>query len=331
MAAEPPRDWSKVPGANRAYDLSPKPGPEAATAPKKSTRAKSIVAKPLVWLLSLLLAAIGGFVINYVTRTLENAAITTSDPFFIYDVHQIEAPDRDMAGYVVPGDWADLETVEWGSYGSAESGGVPTTEWVFEHGGTAAGWGAWEVVLESKRDTAITIVDVQAENVTCAAPESGGTHFIFKMEGELPPTRLAVHIDAAAPQFKTLPEDWPVLVDTGPEQALASFAAYGDGDLISLAPGEQHTVQFFATATTQSCTWDVAIEYAADNTYGTAVLEDSGDAAFALAALQPSEAYDTVVLPYIWCSDGQGHAVTGEVAARIIAERDDGGPDPDCA
>ncbi len=321
MAATPPPDWQRVPGASRAHLLVNAAQNDNSSNGKPPGRFKKFLSKPLVWALALVLGAIGAFVTNYVTKSLETVVVDTfTDPILLYDVHQLEPVGRDESGFVVPGSHSDLEAVEWDpGFGSAEDGGIPTASWAYEQGGTSAGWGTWEVVLEATRETEITIVDIRPENIECAAPASG-TLFIFGSQGGEAPMQLGTTIDAALPEFKVLPEDWNLLPDSEPDQTLMTFPAYGDTTQLSLAPGDQEVVRFFAHAASQSCTWDVALEYATGGEYQTAVLSPTGENAFALAALLPPEQYDTVVIPYTYCEDLEGHAVTGEEAARIIEE-----------
>ncbi|GAB3227670.1 hypothetical protein GCM10027447_19060 [Glycomyces halotolerans] len=330
MTAAPPPDWSRVPGAGRAHILDTDAPADPERPPKRPSRIKSLLAKPLVWVLGLLLAAIAAFLGDYLTQFLgDRVREATTDPVFVYDVQQIDPPTRDLAGYVVPGSHTDLDAVSWGENGTATDGGAPDPAWVQENGGAAAGWGAWEVVLETKRDTMITIVDIRAQNIECTEP-AGGTHFIFATQGEGEPTNLGISIDRPAPEFKILPEDWYLLSDSDPDAAMASFASYGDGANITLEPGEQHVIRFYAHAAERSCTWQVALEYAADGQYRTAVLEPNDEHRFALAALLPVGEYETVVIPFTYCEDYLGRAVTGAEAAEIVAARNASGGTVDC-
>lgn len=331
MTAAPPPDWTRVPGAGRAHLINPEPSDAPEQSPKPPSRIKTLLSKPLVWILGLLLAGISGFAVDHLAELIgKKWQETTTEPVFVYDVHQVPAPSRDLAGYAVPGDHTDLQAVVWGDNGTATGGGSPDQKWVHEQGGTAAGWGAWEVVLEAKRDTMVTIVDIRAENIECTDP-TGGTHFISASQGEGEPTNLGISIDAPTPAFKVLPEDWALLPDPDPDAAMASFAAYGDSANVTLDPGEQHVIRFYAHAAEQSCKWSVTLEYTADRDYQTAVLEPSGENEFALAALLPVEEYETVVLPFIYCEDYLGRAVTGAEAAEIIAASAAAGGSVDCA
>ncbi|GAA2325942.1 hypothetical protein GCM10009853_100580 [Glycomyces scopariae] len=328
MTTTPPPDWRNIPGAGRAHLIDP-PGPKEPPSPRPN-RLRPIFTKPLVWVLGLLLAAIGGFVINYLAQSLEKEVReATSDPVLVYDVQQIDPPPRDEAGYVVPDGEVDPGTVRWGGNGSADHGGVPEASWVFEQGGLPAGWGAWEVVVEANRDKTITITAIRAENIECEAP-TGGTHFIFATQGQDEPSNLGITVDAPSPEFKVLPQDWYLLPDPDPDAALASFATYGQDTVITLEPNDQKVIRFFAHAAEQTCRWDVELEYAADGARQTASLTPEGEHAFALAALLPIDSYETVVIPWTYCSDYEGRVLPGPEAAAIVTEMNTGGGTVDC-
>jgi hypothetical protein len=316
MATPPSSDWRRVPGASSAHLINAPGEQDPAPDMRKRwlDRLKNLLTKPMAWALTLVLGAIGGFA----TNMFESKAIEAiQDPILVYDVHQLTPPPLDESGYVVPGDYRDLMEVEWGEQGTPESGGLPDSEWAYEHGGTVAGWGRWEVILEAKRDTQITVTEIRAVDIECTEP-SGGTLFIFAQEGETLPTRLGITIDAVTPEFKVLPEDWYLLPD--PDQALTTFPAYGSDTVITLDKGEQHVVQFFAHAPFQSCQWAVELEYATGGKYETIRLAPEGTDAFKLAALLPTAHYETVVVPFSYCDDDLGHAVSGAEAERIITE-----------
>lgn len=184
-------------------------------------------------------------------------------------------------------------------------------------------------LVEANRESMITITDIRAENIECEAP-AGGTHFIFATQGEGEPSSLGITIDAPSPAFKVLPEDWYLLPDPDPDAALASFAVYGQSTVITLGPGEQHVIRFFAHAAEQTCRWDVELEYTADGTRQTTPLASEGEHAFALAALLPIESYGTVIIPWTYCSDYEGRVLPGPEAAAIVTEMSAGSGSVDC-
>lgn len=315
MNGSPPPDWSRIPSAHRAHLIDVEPSSDPPVKPRPGV---TLLRKPLVWIMGVVLAGIAAFVGDYLSGFLGDAvAEVTTDPVLVYDVKQIPGPTRDRAGHVVPGDHSDLDAVSWDGGGNAAAGGTPDYGWISDRGGTAAGWGAWEVVLEAKRDSMITIIDIQPRNITCAEPING-THFIAATQGEGEPTSLGITIDGFAPDFKVFPDDWYLLSDPDPDAAMASFADYGDDMNVTLNTGEQHVIRFFAHAAERSCTWQVALEYAANGSHQTVILQPGGEHAFTVAALLPIEQYGTVVLPFTYCDDYMGRAVSGERAATII-------------
>jgi hypothetical protein len=328
MSSQSPQDWSRIPGATRAH-LLPQVPPAAPVPKQRSPWMRSIAKKPLAWGLGLLLTAIGGFVVTYVTKTLEKGMI---DPILAYDV-TLELPPSDMGrvGYTVPGSHTDLEAIDWNEhFGAAEAGGIPSSAWVYEHGGMTAGWGIWHVVLEGQRDSMVTVTDLRAVDVSCTAPV-GDTFFIHQLEGLSEPSTVGLLVDAPTPTIKLL-TDQTVLFAEDLVSAFDQAPGFGQSANITLERGEQHEIQFIVHAMELSCTWKVAVDYTADGDRQTMTLDPVGVDAFALEGSRPLEEYETVIVPWNWCPDQRGRALTGGEAAQILAGklRDDSEPMPEC-
>ncbi|MDN3241413.1 hypothetical protein [Glycomyces tritici] len=314
----PSPDYRRVPGASRAHILQPPGSGQPAPGPSRRRKLLALFKKPLTYVVAVVLGAalVAGIQQIITTTTAKTIEQAFTDPLFAFDVKMLEPAPYGQSGHTIPGTVADadLAAFTW----DPMYYGLPTAAWTIEQGGSFAGWGQWEVVLEGKRDETVTVTDLYPTQVECADPE-GGTYFPFSLQGTGEKIGLAVEIDDPGAKLKQLPLDEPLSFEPPDLEALPAFS---DATTITLDRGEKEVITFTAHADEQYCEFALAVEYLADGERQTSRIAPEQPGHFAVAPVLEVADYATMVLPWMACTDEQPHAVTGTEAAAIYAELD---------
>lgn len=323
----PDPDFRRVPGANRAHLLQPS-GPRR---PPERTRRRTLSAllrKPLTYVVAVVVGTgiFAGFqqlITATTSRTIEQAF---TDPLFAFDVKMLEPAPYAWSGHVTPGAITDAELAdfEWDPMYL----GLPTTDWTLERGGSFAGWGQWEIVLEGRRDETVSITDLYPTEIECEDPGTG-TLFPLALEGMGEKIGLAVEIDEPGAQLKQLPLDEPLSFDP-PD--LETLPAFSNGSTITLGRGEKEVITFMAHADERYCEFALAVEFLAEGERQTSRIGPERPGHFSVAPVLDLADYESVVVPWKVCVDQQPHAVTGPQAAAIYEALDSNPGTPvDCS
>lgn len=310
MSDRPSPDFSHIPGAHRAYHL---PIPGTAPPPDPVPKHPSQWARYKKALISIAAAFLGAIVTGVTlfisTGTNKTVEQVFTEPLFIFDVKMLEPPVYYNTGHTVPGATfdEDLSGISWDPVFAS----LPTAAWTVGQGGSFAGWGEWEIVLEGSRDETITVTDLYPTDIECSAPE-GGTFFPLAAQGIGEKIGLAVEIDDPGAQIKTLPTGQPNSFDPPDLDALPTFA---DSSTITLDRGEKEVINFQAHADEEYCEFALAIEYLADGKRQTSLITPPEPGHFAVAPVLDYADYDTVVMLWPMCPDLLPRTFTGAEAA----------------
>jgi hypothetical protein len=328
MTDRPPPDLSRIPGAHRAFYL-PTPGSVPPPPPPKRpswwSRSKKTLAITAAAVFGV--GGVFGGVVQYFSDRANDAAEQAfSDPLFAFDVKLLDPPEYYDTGRVIPGATtdADFDQIDWDPVHAA----LPDAEWTIANDGSPAGWGRWEIALQGNRDETVTVTDIYATDIECSAPE-GGTYFPALSQGIGEKIGLALEIDAPGAQIKELPTGQPNSFDPPDLDALPAFS---DTATLTFDRGETEVISFQAHADEEYCEFALAVEYLADEKRQTSLVHPETPGHFAVAPVLDYAEFDSVLVPWWFCTDGQAHAFSGAEAAQLYADFEASpGPPVDCA
>lgn len=311
-------DFNRVPGAHLAYHLPmpgtapPQPPPEQPSRWSRYRKALVITVVSVVGTGGIFGGIVGGVVQYFSNQANKVVEQAFSEALFAFDVEMLTPPDYHHTGYAIPGSTtdADFNGIDWDPVQPA----LPTAAWTVAQGGSAVGWGQWEIALEGNRDETVTVTDLYATDIECSAPESG-TYFPVLSQGIGEKIGLAIEIDDPGARIKELPTGEPNSFDPPDLDALPAFS---DSATITLDRGEKEVITFQAHADEEYCEFALAIEYLAEGERQTSLIAPEVPRRFAVAPVLDYAEYESVMLAPWFCIDGERHVVSGERAEEFF-------------
>ena len=243
-----------------------------------------------MWLLAVVLAALGAYLTDVVREVLDNVAppedvgnrLTGEGPIAVLEVTHIYDRTLGAQGYVVPVD-ADPRPMQ--QYRTRD-----VAAWAAATHAVDFLMTAWEVTIEGKRSSPVEVVNiVPVLDRPCEAPLRGGL-VQDSNEGVTDKVVMEVEIDEPGATFARIDE-----ADSG---TLRNFFA---SKKITLPPGEKNVLILRAHSKGQYCRWRYRIDYIADGARGSQLLSAPGGAPFEVTGpiegwlSDPAATYDWVV------------------------------------
>ncbi|WP_020522132.1 hypothetical protein [Catelliglobosispora koreensis] len=211
--------------------------------------------RPITWIMTIVVGAVGAYATNALVSGLESVAPTDdlvaqmmgTDAFKIHSLKRLhDTNSGGREGYVVPAN-ADVAPV---LEGSDERG---FNAWTEANNAVDLGFSAWEMTIEGTRESTAEIVNiVPVLEAPCGAPLGGGL-FLDGGQGAVEKVTLLADFNAAQPVMSRP-------AGPGIERIPNFFATHK----ITLPRNEKNTLVLRAKVTGKHCKFRYRIEYLAD-------------------------------------------------------------------
>jgi len=225
--------------------------------------------RPIVWLLAVILAAVGAYMTDVVRHVLDNIAspeavgdrLSGEEAIAVVEVTHLFNNEVGSQGYVVA---ATVDPTPMRNPLTRDLGG-----WASANGAVDYRTTAWQVTLEGTRTTAVEVVDiVPVLDGACREPLRGGL-IDDGAEGVTDKIILHVDIDRPEPSFRRVQEGVSDPVDH-----------FFSTNKISLPSGEKNVLVLRASSDGKYCRWRYRVDYLADGVRRSMILAAPGDRPF---------------------------------------------------
>ncbi|MEU8298784.1 hypothetical protein AB0C04_16065 [Micromonospora sp. NPDC048909] len=238
--------------------------------------------RPVTWLLTIVIGAVGAWLGAVVLGTLNQwksadelaEALAGKGPLVVLDVRHIPYPQEGARGFVYPAG-SDLSKLD------ASTSGDPATDLA----AVDLGRSTWEITLVGTRDDAVEVVDMRSVLVAPCTPPLTGIREPNESQGASEKIVLVTRVDQPNPRM---------LVESTTDDA-SSRPFFADNK-ISLPKGEKNVVQVRALSEKMHCRWRLELQYLADGRRQTMTVSAPGDKPFEVTGAADDAAYSWVYL-----------------------------------
>jgi len=267
--------------------------------------------RPVVWLVTIVVGAIGVYLTDVIRSFLEARGAPATElgerlahprPISIVDIKRVTNPE--LAGdFVVPAGVTDLATLDEALAAWRQSGTDPAG--VLDRlGAVGVDRATWEITIEGLRSSPVEVVDMRPVlDGPCTEP-TGGTALIENPSaGATDKIVLETEVDRPAPAF-------------GVRDAEQKLQPFFTTKKITLPLGEKNVVMMAGHSDGRTCRWRVEVEYLADGGRDRMLIALPGDKPFQVTGAVDPKGYAWVYLDPLQGCDTQRVAGTEFVAMK---------------
>ena len=288
------------PGTRRPYRMRPRP-PEA---PPTAPAWKRALGKPVVWLVTLLLAATAAYFSDYV-KTFFGALLPTDKaeeasgrpPFEVLDVHYLNL----NPAYFLSKPPSEEDMAGWD-----RRSGPPPAAWLEKQAAVPLDAARWEITLEGRRTAEVVVTDMRTKLVSPCEPALEGSLVETPLEGEGSKFRFGVAVDKPNPVM--------MVINNG-----AAPYPFFEQKTIKLPKGEKNVITVEATTSGPHCRWTIEVDYLADGKRGQMSITAPDGKPFAVTGRLDPARYSSVFLAAVRQCPEPYQRVSGPVYAEIQA------------
>lgn len=263
--------------------------------------------RPIVWVLTLVVGAVGVYLTDVVRAYLEargapavevGERLADPDPIAVVDIRRITNPD--IAGdFVVPAGTTNLTELDRALVAWQQTGASPVAA-LDKVGAIGVETSVWEITLEGLRTSAVEVVDMRvAFDGACTDPIGGAVLMDNQSAGATDKIVLEVAVDKPGSPFLVLNTD----------------ETFFTTRKITLPKGEKNVITIAAKSAGPFCKYRLELQYLADGKRDTMLISAPGGQPFAVTGAAAPGAYEFVYLSALRGCDLA--RVTGEAYADI--------------
>ncbi|WNV85610.1 hypothetical protein [Umezawaea sp. Da 62-37] len=270
------RDRPK-PGSRRPYRLRPRPPATPSTTPAW----RRALGKPVIWLVTLLLAATAAYFSDYL-KTFFGALLPVDKaeqasgrpPVEVVDIHYLNTNNA----YFLTKPPTEEDQAGWD-----RRSGPPPAAWLDRQGAVPLDVAKWEITLEGRRTAEVVVTDMRPKLVSPCEPPLDGSLIETPNQGGGDKFRFGVAVDRPNPVMTTI------------GGGVAPFP-YFEQKTIKLPKGEKNVVTVEATTSGGYCRWTIEVDYLADGKRGQMSITAPDGKPFAVTGHLDPARYSSVFL-----------------------------------